>query len=633
MKHIYVNVSSYFTKKNDVQLWKSICSSFEIKCDEECLITFVCCDLKKEGFHILDGNIFEDKLSDIIKETVSFNSFEPGSVYFDIISSEKTFPPRNYIYRNLKRAGMQIVSFLHNSIFNMIQDLANYSEDEVISAIDSLSAAISYGSYIILENNTDIEIFHSICAEMNANVPECSVFYENTLLKTLCATSKEKGSVSYTDLYQMVVLTARNDDIMKSLPYIEEFMPFIKELVVCCPPQNVQSFKIKYNGRLSLKFITDDELLNGESLPKDHQARNFFLRCKLMDQDVLNDVFIMTDDDYRPMKPITKEFFIKDGRYQGYYFYDIRDWQGTYNNYTSFDKGAFKTRDFLIQHDYPVLQYSSHQPQIIDRHIFKEMLSVHKGIEYKPYDEWSTYFNYGFYFYPDKFKPCESVSMCWPGDMASWDVHHVPREYFFENYYEELYKEGQMFEGFSEKYCENTERENLEKSRIYRKKSLRQLRENEAFLDYQREYADKKGIYPSIVIDFDEKSGKINLTVPEYINLSVDAWVRVPVAIQKAVYDSYDSAENIDVFISYHFVNSIGVPVLNSPEIQIKTGDMRFKLPVRSPASQLKNAVMMVRVILREKTEDNSFSEKHPVFTVEKSMKLMLTKIDEVDYV
>ncbi len=630
MKHIYANVSSYFNQKSDIPLLKNICSSFKAECNEECLVTFVCCDLKNEGFHILDDHIFADKLSDIMNETVSFNSFESGAVYFDIISIEKTFPPRNYIYQNLKRSGMQIVSFLQSIVFNMILNPVNYAEDEVMSAIDSISAAVSYGSYIILENEADIEIFHSICAEMNVNVPECSVFYENTLLETICAMSKEKGSVSYTDVDQMVVLTARNDDIIKSLPYIETFMPFIKELVVCCPPQNVQSFRMKYNGRLSLLFITDDELLNGEPLPKDHQARNFFLRCKLMNHDLLKNVFIMTDDDYRPMKPITKEFFIKDGRYQGYYFYDIREWQGTYNNYTSFDKGAFKTRDFLTQHGYPVLQYSSHQPQIIDKHIFKEMLSTHKGIENNPYDEWSTYFNYGFYFYPDKFKPCENVSMCWPGDLASWDIHHVPREYFFENYYEELYKEGRMFYGFSETYCEHTEKENLEKASIYRKKALRQLREHEVFLDYQREYADKTGVYPSIVIGFDDKSGKINLTVPEYINLSVDSWTRVPVAIQTSV---YDNAENTDVFISYHFVNIMGMPVLNSPELSVKTGDRQIMLPVRSPASQIKSAILMMRITLRNREQDDFPTEKHPIFITEKGMKLMLTKIDEVDYV
>ena len=234
--------------------------------------------------------------------------------------------------------------------------------------------------------------------------------FAEKLSVALNSTSKEAGQVPPTEIKQMVVLTARHEDIMKSLPFIEAYMPFIKELVVCCPEWNVEPFKKNYKGNLKLIFRTDDQLLNGRPLPEDHQARNFFLRCMIMELDVLDDVFIMTDDDYRPMQPMTQEVFLKNGRYQSYYFYDLREWQGTYNNYSSFDLGAFRTRDFLISQGYPTYQYSSHQPQIIDKNIFREMLETHKGIENNPYDEWSTYFNFGLYHHPDLFKPCPNVS-------------------------------------------------------------------------------------------------------------------------------------------------------------------------------------------------------------------------------
>lgn len=435
--------------------------------------------------------------------------------------------------------------------------------------------------------------------------------------------SMEKGTVGDVKLMQLVVLTARNDDIMKSLPYIEAYMPFIEELVVCCPPQNVQPFREKYKGRLRLSFITDDELLDGEALPCDHQARNFFLRCRLMRQEKLSDIFIMTDDDYRPMKPITQEVFLKDGRYRGYYFYDLKNWQGTYNNYTSFDKGAFATRDFLIENGCKTLQYSSHQPQVIDRRVFLEMLEAHKGIEKMPLDEWSTYFNYGFCRYPDKFLPCESVSMCWPGDLASWDIHHVPSEYLFENYYEELYCDGGIFEGFSRTFCENTEKENAEKASIYREKSLMQMAQRSVFEKYRQEYAESTGILPAIVLFYDDISDKLRISLPEYARLSADSWTRFPVAVDSQVYRIY---QNHDIFISYHYLNSHDVPVLNSPDIPIKTGDTRIMLPMRTPKAQPGCNAAEIRFTIKEKSSGMAVK-------TEKSMRLMLVSTEEVKYV
>lgn len=628
MKHIYADISSLtenIPKKDIADLQRMIASALNLenyKCAEECSLVYICKDLQREEFYIFDGNISSEKLPSFMHEKLSFDSFAIGSVYFDVITLQELFPHRNYLYRKLKKSGVQIVSFLYGDILDVILNPMNYSTDEILLALDLLSAVLEYSSYIIFENKENAEKLDLICKDIKTKTWERSIFDKNTLLDILFKASKEQGSAWNINVTQMVVLTARNDDIMKSLPYIESFMPFIKKLVVCCPPKNVIPFKEKYKGRLKLSFITDDELLQGSSLPSDHQARNFFLRCRLMAQDSLDDVFIMTDDDYRPMKHIAEDVFISNGRYKGYYFYDIINWQGTYNDYTSFDIGAFKTRDFLIENNYPTLQYSSHQPQIIDKRIFKEMLMTHKGIENNPYDEWSTYFNYGFFHYPDKFMPCKSVSMCWPADLASWDIYHVPDEYLFENYYEELYASGQIFDGFSDIYNDNTESENIRKSKIYRKNALRQLKQRELFCEYQNEYSEKTGEYPVFVIYCD--NSKIKLSAPEYIKMATDSWTRIPISIEKAVYNILGN--NARLLISYHFVNNLGVPVLNSPEIPISTGDRRIMLPVRCPKSELKNAFFTVRINFAE----NENSSEH-IF--EKSIKLMLNKMDEVDYV
>lgn len=444
--------------------------------------------------------------------------------------------------------------------------------------------------------------------------------------EVLAKASMEEGTAGCGEIKQMVVLTARHADIMKSLPFIEAFMPFIKELVVCCPEWNVEPFKENYKGKLKLTFRTDDQLLKGRPLPEDHQARNFFLRCMMMELDVLDDVFIMTDDDYRPMQPMTQEVFLKDGRYQGYYFYDLREWQGTYNNYTSFDLGAFRTRDFLIEQGYPTYQYSSHQPQVIDKRIFKEMLETHPGIENNPYDEWSTYFNFGLYHHPDKFTPCPNVSMCWPGKLTSWNLYHNPGIFLFENYYEEMYDEGRMFEGFSQTYYEGIEKENQQKAHIFRQAIEQQFNERKVFDSYSRFYFDQEGEYPAMVIYYDEKAGNLALHAPVYIQFQTDCWTRVPIVIDEEVYKHY---EGKTILVSYHFRNTCAVPVLNSPETPIKTGDTKFMLPVRSPKTRIKQGSMLFQVIVRDnasmqQSESNTQPEQ-PLFTDSKAMSLILT--------
>ncbi len=446
--------------------------------------------------------------------------------------------------------------------------------------------------------------------------------------EVLLASSMECGTVDVQTVKQMVVLTARHADIMKSLPFIEAFMPFIKELVVCCPEWNVAPFKENYKGRLKLTFRTDDQLLQGRPLPEDHQARNFFLRCMMMNLDVLDDVFIMTDDDYRPMQPITQEVFLKEGRYQSYYFYDLQEWQGTYNNYTSFDLGAFRTRDFLKAQGYPTYQYSSHQPQIIDKRIFREMLETHPGIENNPYDEWSTYFNFGLYHHPDKFTPCPNISMCWPGKLTSWNLYHNPGIFLFENYYEEMYDEGRMFEGFSQTYYEGIEQENQQKAHLFRAAIEQQFTERKVFDSYSRFYFDQEGEYPAMVLYYDEKAKSVALHAPTYIQFQTDCWTRVPIVIEPEVYEHY---EGKTILVSYHFRNTCAVPVLNSPEIPIKTGDERFMLPVRSPKTRIKQGSMLFQVIVREQTAPDvdtsaaAAQEEEPLFRTGKHMALILT--------
>lgn len=557
MKHIYSDISPY----NDISLLPEFKASLMNELSRSCIISPAPDDIQL---------------------------MTPGSVYFDI--SDAHLPQRNSLYPALRSKGIQIVSFISEHMTSAVNMPWTVKEEKLMYCMDYLSAVMKYSCGVVYENQAAEKAFSLLCEKADACCPESITPDQIPLI------SKEAGTVSNSSIKQMVVLTARNEDIMRSLPFIEAYMPFIEELVVCCPERNVLPFRENYTGRLSLTFITDDELLKGRTLPSDHQARNFFLRCMLMEQDVLDDAFIMTDDDYRPMKPITEDVFIKDGRYQAYYFYDIRKWQGTYNNYTSFDKGAFRTRDFLLEKGYDTLQYSSHQPQVIDKNIFREMLTVHNGIENEPYDEWSTYFNFGLYHHPDKFMPRLNVSMCWPADTASWDMYHEPDEFLFENFYEELYEKGGIFEGFSTRYCENTESENMQKADIVRRLVKKHMAEQEIFRSYCREYSDKTTACPEIIIDYESA---LTAGIPVYMQLPCDCWTRIPVRISAEVYRAY---KNRQLYISYHFLNNMEVPVLNSPEIQINTGDTRLMLPVRSP-KECNVSGFMIKAVIKSCTD------------------------------
>ena len=327
---------------------------------------------------------------------------------------------------------------------------------------------------------------------------------------------------------QMVCLTARNEDILATLPYIEKFMPFIKEMVLCTPDRNVQELKKLYKGRLEIKFLTDSEILNGNSLPDDHSTRNFFLRCLAMRNPVIDDVFIMTDDDYRPLRTIRQEDFVKNGKYLAYYCYDLNEWQGTYGNPTSFDVSMKKSREFLKKENYPTMMYSSHQPQVIDKRIFNEMTEKYPEIISQGLCEWCSYFNYGIGTYPDMYRTVPYVSMCWPGFRSDWNVYVKPKEFLFENHYSILYEEGKVFYGLSEELNENTIEENQLKILRFSEELNRQMLDREVYNSYCEGYLLQYREIPSFVVTIG-KDDSIVISAPEYIVLKNSGWIQLEI--------------------------------------------------------------------------------------------------------
>lgn len=265
---------------------------------------------------------------------------------------------------------------------------------------------------------------------------------------------------------QIVYLSARSDAIRRTLEFVEHFMPFIKRAVILCPDTMAREMSQLYRGGLEVTCITDSELLNGRPLPQDHSCRNFLLRCLAMNRPELDDEFIMSDDDYRPLVEVDLSFFIREGRYQAFYFYDLEQWIDVIRKPTSYDFCMLRSNEFLKKHGYPNLQYASHMPQIIRKQWYCDMLREHPGLEETGCDEWSTYFNYSIAHHPELFDVRPYVTMSWPELITSWYPMAEPSQYIFENFYEFLYENAQPFFGINTTYQETTYLDNVKKMLI-----------------------------------------------------------------------------------------------------------------------------------------------------------------------
>ena len=333
-----------------------------------------------------------------------------------------------------------------------------------------------------------------------------------------------------TDIRQLVLLTARFEDAQALLPYIDRFMPFIERVLLLCSDALGARRDELDGGRLRLSFLCDSEILAGEPLPEDHARRNFFLRCRAMRSDLIDDVFIMSDDDYRPMTTIDKDVFVDESSYKGYYSYDLRKWLGASHAFSSFDKAIFAERDFLQAHDYPTRQYASHQPQVIEKAIFLDMLADHPGIEKQGYLDWDVYFNYLQAKHPSLLEVRPYVSLCWPGSAAEWSLYVKQPRYLFENHYPLLYADKNIFSEIPDVLDENYEENCRRKIELY-DAQIEQFRAWAMdYRDYEALYEKRSGLRPYFKVRV--RDGNVTLHVPDWFKLTPGGFIRVPILIE-----------------------------------------------------------------------------------------------------
>ncbi len=360
-------------------------------------------------------------------------------------------------------------------------------------------------------------------------------------LYTACAPEK---------LAQLVILTARADDLLASLPYMEHYMPFITELVLACPDFTMEEVRENYRGRLKITFITDAMLLAGSELPADHSVRNLFLRARLLRREELQDVFLMGDDDYRPLYPVTQEYYIRDGKYIGRYCHDLVKWRGAQGSYVPFDRLMFRARDFTTTHNYPTYIFDSHMPQVMDRRIYRELLDRYPEIEKDcAASEWNGYFNYVLAEYPELIRIEPYAVLNWPGYPEDWEGIVKRPEAMFENYYEGVYEEitpygrkGQ-FAGLHRDFGEQSLTESMEKERRVHRAEEKHAACRQQYAKWQEEYRETYGEEPVFAVTRQEDGGDPKVIVPEKLTLPAGDFVRQEIRILLQDWKNYLAPE------------------------------------------------------------------------------------------
>ena len=427
-------------------------------------------------FLVCAKGLLFDKGSIYTNEFLTIEELEQRTIFLDINSGWHTMPNRSYLLPQLKNKQIRIITMIYDLIPIRHPELMNGST--LMKFMEYLSAHMVYTDEMLVSSDTVSEEVAELFYEMNLpekpihvlpleiefsiefhnrEVMDESLFqnqnWEEAVLVLVQRIQQKPTQALYAHqpIKQIVFLSARPAPLLATLPYVEAFMPFLKELVVCCPERMAEYLQKHYQGRLQLTTITDDELLAGKELPSDHATRNFFLRCLAMELPELDNEFIMSDDDYRPLQEISEEVFYREGKYCGYYFSDISQWKYHITQLFSYDYSQFRTLDFLKANGYPTLLYSSHQPQLINKVWYQEMLQKFPDIRTRGYDEWSTYFNYCAVEHSEQYQALPYVTLSWP-PVGGENKGIVQPEYLFENCYADNYKSSRPFAGLSRSF-------------------------------------------------------------------------------------------------------------------------------------------------------------------------------------
>jgi hypothetical protein len=247
---------------------------------------------------------------------------------------------------------------------------------------------------------------------------------------------------------QLVTLSNRPAVVAETVDHLRHFLPWLDRVVVVAPRRAHDEMAAALDGH-DVALLGDEDLAaaGGVDLGSlDHMERNYTLRGALAGQPSIDEVFLMADDDHRPLKAVDESFFRDGDRHRGYFFYDLVEWPGTS---TPFDIGQHQAGELLRYLGYDHLAYGSHMPQLIRKEHLAEAWEVAARLTpSRSICEWSLYFNVSRARHPEAYcEPAPFRTMCWPQYANEWPWWVAPPEYVFENFYPELYAPGHLFDG------------------------------------------------------------------------------------------------------------------------------------------------------------------------------------------
>lgn len=233
---------------------------------------------------------------------------------------------------------------------------------------------------------------------------------------------------------QLVVLSARPALLRSTLAHWRVKAPWADRVLVVTPEPVA-----------GLACVLDRDLLGGRG-PADHSTRNYALRAALASCDAVDDVFLMADDDSRPLVEVPETVFVRNGQHRRYTFGSLDDWEA---RATSMDACLLATRQVLALHGLPRRAYAAHMPQVVDKALWAEVVGLFAAAAARhPLDEWSTYLNAAPALHPERFEAAEPyVTLGWPDDAATWQPLLDQGALLFENVFLEHYASGQVFAG------------------------------------------------------------------------------------------------------------------------------------------------------------------------------------------
>ncbi|UQX87559.1 hypothetical protein M6D93_14795 [Jatrophihabitans telluris] len=252
-----------------------------------------------------------------------------------------------------------------------------------------------------------------------------------------------------TELEQIAFLSNRPDVLAETLDYVRHFMPWLRRAVVLAPAATIEPMRrsLARFAPWPIELVAEPDVLGaGEQVPVDHGARNALLRLRLAERGPLDELFLASDDDYRPLKDVAVSEFLSDGRMHSYASYDLALWRQNESSYDRVQHASYLALSYLgADH----LCYAAHMPQVIDRQIFVAAFAAAGGLSGSTaFCEWSLPLNYGRFIAPDRYSPPRTFrTVGWPQYPHQWPFWRRPEELSFENFYPESYVAGQLFAG------------------------------------------------------------------------------------------------------------------------------------------------------------------------------------------